>query len=284
MPRIDGDQIVAVVDLWLDVVVDRGVFRQRREHVERRQRARRRLNPRRLFGNGSWQYLESLKLALEDALVGAEHLLLVFLQRRRDEALAAGNRLLAVIVQRHRMEVRFRNFYVIAEHAIVADLQRVDAGARALARLHLRDDLFARAADRPQLVELAVDAVAGESAFAGECRRIVDERGIDAIADVDELVELGDERPHERRLQLRQHRAHTRHDHERLLQADEIARARRPERRARDEALEILNRLDRLAKLAALGRAKRELLDRVEAIANRLDRDERSQQPRTQHS
>ena len=47
------------------------------------------------------QRLEQLELALEDPLVGAEHLLLVLLQRRRDEALAAGDRLLAVVVGRH---------------------------------------------------------------------------------------------------------------------------------------------------------------------------------------
>ncbi len=46
------------------------------------------------------------ELAFEDLLVGAEHLLFVFLQRRRDEAFAAGDRLLAVVVGRHGVQVR----------------------------------------------------------------------------------------------------------------------------------------------------------------------------------
>ena len=71
------------------------------------------------------QRLEQLELALDDPLVGAEHLLLVFLQRRRDEALAAGNRLLADVVGRHGVQVRLRDFDVVAEHAVEADLQRL---------------------------------------------------------------------------------------------------------------------------------------------------------------
>ena len=154
MPRVDDRHLVAVVHVRLGVVVDGRRFGERGEHVERGQGARGGLNARRFGGDRRAQRLEQLELALEDPLVGAEHLLLVFLQRRRDEALAAGDRLLAVVVGRHGVQVRLRDFDVVAEHAVVADLQRGDAGARALALFHLGDDLLARAADRPQLVEL----------------------------------------------------------------------------------------------------------------------------------
>ena len=43
-------------------------------------------------------------------------------------------------------------------------------------------------------------------------------------------------------------------------------------------------RLDRVAQLAAIGGAERQLLDGVEAIANRLERHERPQQPRAQQA
>ena len=118
----------------------------------------------------------------------------------------------------------------------------------------------------------AVDAVAREAAVARERRRLVDERALDRVAHVGEIVELGDERADERRLQLGEHGADARHDRERLLQADEIARAGRAERGARDQPLEVLNGLERLAELAALGRPERELLDGVEPIADRLER------------
>ena len=51
MPRVDDDHLVAVVDVRLGVVVDGGGLGQRGEHVERGERARRRLNPRRLGGH-----------------------------------------------------------------------------------------------------------------------------------------------------------------------------------------------------------------------------------------
>ena len=136
---------------------------------------------------------------------------------------------------------------------------------------------------RAQLVELRVDAVAREAAVARERRRLVDERRLDR----DRGRRAG--RRARRRASARaapaarRARVRTRGiDGERLLEADQIARTGRAERRARDQPLEILDRLDRVAELAAVGRAERQLLDGVEAIADRLERDERAQQPRAQ--
>ena len=90
------------------------------------------------------QRVEDLHLALDDALVRAEDLLFVLLQRRGDEALAAGDGLLAVVVGRHVAEIRLRDLDVIAEHAVVADLQVADPGAGPLGFLHLGDALPCR--------------------------------------------------------------------------------------------------------------------------------------------
>ena len=51
MPRVDDDDLVAVVHVRLGVVVDGGGLGERGEHVERRERARRRLDARRLGGH-----------------------------------------------------------------------------------------------------------------------------------------------------------------------------------------------------------------------------------------
>ena len=176
VPAVEDRQLVAVVDVRLDVVVQRGGFGERGEHVERGGGPRGVLDARRLGGDRGAQRLEHLDLALEDPLVGAEDLLFVLLERRRDEALAAGNRLLAVVVGRHRVQVRLRDLDVVAEDAVVADLERGDAGARALPLLHLGDHLLARRRDAPQVVELGVDAVADVAAVARQRRRLVDER------------------------------------------------------------------------------------------------------------
>ncbi len=118
-------------------------------------------------------------------------------------------------------------------------------GSRALALFELCDHLFARAADAPEIVEPGVEAVANVAAVAHKGAGIVDQAAIDVVAHIDEIVERADERPGERRLAGVEHEPHARHDRNRLLQADEIARARIAERRARDKALEILHMLSR---------------------------------------
>src|SRR5919197_272503 len=194
-----NDPACAMMHVGFDVVVDGRDLAERREDVECRERARGRLNPRRFGRDSRDQTVEDLEFALEDALVGAEHLLFVLFERRRDEALTASDRLLAVIVARHRAKIRLRHLDVVAEHAVVADLQRSDPGPRTLVLLHLGDDLLAGAADRSQFVELAIDAVACEAAVACEDRRVFDQGRFNRVAQVGKVVELGDERFHERR-------------------------------------------------------------------------------------
>ena len=89
-------------------------------------------------GDARAKLLEQLDLPLEDPLVGAEHLFFVFLQRRRDEPLASGDGLLAVVVGRNGVQIRFRDLDVVAEDAVVAHLQRVDARAQRARALRAR--------------------------------------------------------------------------------------------------------------------------------------------------
>ena len=144
--------------------------------------------------------------------------------------------------------------------------------------------LLARAADRPQLVELGIDAVAHEAAVARERGRLVDERALDARR-------ARPARSSSSATRLRTSGAWSSVEDQRAragwrpatgCSADEIARAGRAERGAGDEPLEVLHGLQRLAELAALRAAERELLDRVEAIRIALERDERPEQPRPQ--
>ena len=65
----------------------------------------------------------------------------------------------------------------------------------------------------------------------------------------------------------------------RLSKGDEITRSRGPEGRAGNQPLEVVHRLERLAELASFGGSKRELLDRVEAVTDALERRQRPQQP-----
>ncbi len=282
MPGVGDQHLVGIVDVRLGVVVDGGALGERGQDVECRDRPRRGLDARRLGRYRGAQRLEDLQLPLENPLVGAEHFFFVLLERRRDEPLAAGDRLLAVVVGRHRVQIRLGDLDVVAEHAVVADFQRRDAGPRAFPLFHLGDDLFARAADAAQIVELGIDPVPREPAVARQRPWFVDERGLDAIADVHQVVELGKQRAHERRLPLGEHGADSRNARQRLPEPDQVAGPGGTERCPCDQALQVLHRLDGLAKLAAVRGAKRQLLDRIEPVANRIEQQQRADQPRAE--
>ena len=128
------------------------------------------------------------------------------------------------------------------------------------------------------------NAVAHEAAVARQRRRLV-VRSPDSIhcAQVRQIVELADQAAQQRRLALgQQQRAAAAR---RASDRDSAIRSRGPavdSAMRDDQPLEILDRLQRLAHLAALGGPDRELLDGVEAIANRLERGQRAQQPGAQ--
>src|SRR5208337_5355684 len=66
----------------------------------------------------------------------------VLLQLGRGKALGIDQRLLAVIIGWGKVQVRLRNFQVVAKDAVELDLERANAGALTLALLDLRDVLL----------------------------------------------------------------------------------------------------------------------------------------------
>jgi hypothetical protein len=82
---------------------------------------------------------EQLFFEREDLVLGVENLALVVLQLGRGEALGVDQGLLALVIGGGEVLVGLGDFDVIAEHIIEADLQRLDAGAGALASFDLRD-------------------------------------------------------------------------------------------------------------------------------------------------
>ena len=284
MAAVGHGVVVAVMDVRFGEVCDGRGFGQAGKDVEGGQGARSVLDARRFGADTRTQSFEDFQLALENPLVGAKDLPFVLLQRGRGEALAAGNRLLPLVIVGNGVQVRFRDLDVVAEHAVEPDLERADPGARALALLHLGNDLPAGAADRLQLVELGIDAVAGEAAIARERARLVDQRALDLGAELRKVVELGDQAAQERRLHLREQHRQAGNRCQRQPQRDQIARTGGAERGARHQTLEIVDRLQGVAKPCALGGPERELLDRVEPIADPLQRAQRAQQPPAQQA
>src|SRR5688572_33118253 len=123
------------------------------------------------------------------------------------------------------MEVRLRNLDVIAEDAIEANLERADAGALPLALFHLGDHLPSRSAVRAELIKAGIDAVARKPAIAGERRRFVDQRAVDVVPQIGQLVERSGERTHQRRLQCIEQQLQPGNSGKRLSKSNKITRS-----------------------------------------------------------
>ena len=124
-----------------------GALGKIREHIERRERRRSRLQLCEPADQLIEQLVVQLFLARQRAIAGAEHLVLEFLQLRRDVALGVLHRLPAVIVRRHAVGEAAIDLDVVALHAVVAEPQVRDAAALALARFEVEQVLIAVLAD-----------------------------------------------------------------------------------------------------------------------------------------
>ena len=147
-----------VGELRLRVAQRHGALGEIRQHVERRERRRGRLQLGELADQLIEQLVVELFLARQRAIARAEHLVLELLQLRRDVALGVLHRLAAVIVRRHAVGEAAIDLDVVALHAVVAEPQVRDAAALALARFQVEQVLIAVLADALQLVELGVVA------------------------------------------------------------------------------------------------------------------------------
>ena len=145
---------------------------QREQHVQGRQRFRRRLQP---LGVGTRllpHLLEQVVFQLLGPLARAEHGGLLLLQLRRDVALGVLEGLLADVVIGHLVPVRVGHFDVVAEHLVEADLQAGDAGAGRLFGLEPGDPGLPFAGGATQVVEFGAESVPDDAALGDEGRRV----------------------------------------------------------------------------------------------------------------
>src|SRR5580698_2212445 len=162
---------------------------QRGGDIQLRHRRGRRADALRLR-RGALAYAgEQLPFEREDLVFGVEHLTFVVLQLRRSEALGVGQGLLALVIGRRQMLIGARDFDVVAEDVVEANLERLNARALALARLNLRDVLLAVLAEVAQLVQAGVEAGANRAAVGEVDRRLVGYCFQNQVGDVRQFVQ-----------------------------------------------------------------------------------------------
>ena len=90
---------------------------------------------------------------------------------------------------RHKLIIGARDFEIIAEHAVEADLQILDARALAFLLADLLDQAAAAILNAAQFIEILVKALADDTAVLDDCRRFFDDRTLNKICNA---VQIGD--------------------------------------------------------------------------------------------
>ena len=284
MPAADEPEHRLIDDPRLNPAVAARGLGQSGGRVERGEAARVRLDPRGVVGDGAAEILEEPGLQRANLLLGAEHRGLEVRELGGDVALGVDEGLLAVVVGGHAGGVGLRHLEVVAEHLVVADLERVDSGARALPRLELGDPPRAVSADGAQVVQLGVIPVADHPPLARGGRGRRDQRAGQAIDEVAEFLPparpLREARFRGAGERLRESGARF----ERAGQQREVAGRARGHRDAGDRALHVLDRLQALAHGGAGDGVGEERGDVGLAGLDREARAERAEQPLAQQA
>ncbi len=166
MPPGDDAQRRVVGQHRADVAVLHGAVGEGAEDIDLRDRARRAEQHRGRRADLAQDAPVQLLLARRDPLLGVEDRRLPLLEGGRDEPLGVRERLRAAVVLRDMRQVRARDLDAVAEDAVVLDLQRADAGALALRRLHRRDRLLRVRGGVDEMIEIARRSRAGCGASA----------------------------------------------------------------------------------------------------------------------
>ena len=239
MPPLDYLQLARGVDLGHRVVVAHGGLGKGAERVEPCHGVCRGLHAVDLFRHAQAHFIKVLVLQLVHPVARCQQRRLKLLELGGEIALARNERLLAYILLRDFLKpCGIGHVDVIAEHAVVADLQLLRAGALPLARLQLLHHLRAVVAYVAQPVYLLGIARAQHAALAHGKRRLIAYRAVYLRAHIVKRVHSRDAfelRALKRGEQLLEPRQHRRAVRERA----QVAPAGRAVYRAADKPLHI---------------------------------------------
>ena len=160
-----------------DVAESAGGFGQSAECVDLRDGAGGVLQRVEFDQHGSAELRENFRLEGAGALFAAEDAAFHVFQFRRDEAFRVGGGLFAGVIGGDGGEVRLGDFEVVAEDRVVADFERLDAGAGDFAVLQFGDPLASFGSGAAEFVEVGIVAFADHAAVAGGRRGFVNEGG-----------------------------------------------------------------------------------------------------------
>ena len=262
------------------IAVVHGDLRKGKQDVEAGHCTRCLLNPVELGGHGLANLVKELVFQLDGAVVRAKDAPLQLLELRRDVALAIGEGLLAYVLRGRLVLIGVGDLDVIAEHAVIADLQFRNPRAFALLGLDLRDDPLPIAHIALELVQLRAVAGFDDAALPDGKRRVLHNGAVDQLQHIVERIQILVNARKHGRLRILQE----------ALQPRQLGccRRQRPQfppiggavHNPRHQALQIVDSGELLREAAAQNGIPRELLHRIQAAADLRRAEKRLLNPR----
>ncbi len=135
MPSVADINDRGIFHLRTAVAVQIGNLRKRAQHIRLCEHLRGRLHAVHRRRNLLTNFREQLIFQLNNALLRLQHGVFILLELLGNIPLAVRKGLLADVMRRNMVGMLARYFNIVAEHAVVADLQLLYAGRLALALL-----------------------------------------------------------------------------------------------------------------------------------------------------
>ncbi len=171
--------------------------------------------------------------------LGAQHLMLEFLQFRDDVAFGALEGLAAQIVGRHRVRLGATDFDVVAMHPVEPNLESLDAGTLPFPRLQFHQKPVGVFAQFAQLIQFCIVAGGDDATVAQHLRRVGDDRPPQQIAGFGMRPSTTGEVLQQICVQQTEQALHIGQAGERVGQGDQIARTGRFQRHPRQNPFHV---------------------------------------------
>ena len=271
------------VDLRAPPAQPGGGGRKARESIDRADGPRRRAELRARRRDALTELAQDLELASIHLLPRAEHDGFLFPELLGHVALCGRQRLLARVVVRDGGRVGVTDLDVVPEHLVEADLQRADAGARALVRFQRRDPLARGSRCIADRVELCVEPGLDGPAVP-RCGRFLQEGAAQNFGQLRRRRDLARMLAQHQRFAAGDRTLHAGQRLERTPQRDQLAYAGPAVGGARAQALQVAHAVHRVMDGFAQRSDGCQLGDRGEAELDRLGVAQRRSHPFPQSS
>ncbi len=195
--------------------------------------------------------MEQIVFDLDNAVLGPQNLLFIFLEGRGNVAFGVGQGLLSLVVLGHPGDVTFGHFDVVTKDLVEPHLKGRNPCALPFLQFQAGDPALPFTADGAKLIQFGVELVPDQSALPQHERRIVDNRPTDCFDHVFEQIDSLAQFAEQRALQGGEEPDNSRQSFQRCPQGHQILGIGRGHGNLGIKPFKIVNTVKQMAQILA---------------------------------